>query len=105
MESHVVFLPLCHWTEFFSHGIMNPVSCFMCPLHFSELLYCLCLENGSVLIAHKVIFSSLLIFQDLGAYRIVMGCSQLLIVIICIPGHSELERITLKCTDGQRSSG
>ena len=27
------------------------------------------------------------------------------IMIICIPGHSELERITLKCTDGQRSSG
>ena len=54
---------------------------------------------------NKVIFSSLLIFQDLGAYRIFMGCSQLLIIIICFPGYSELERITLKCTYGQRSSG
>lgn len=52
-----------HWV--FSPSILKPVSCFMHPLHFLEPFYCLCLDNVSVLIFHKLIFFSLLIFQGL----------------------------------------
>ena len=51
----------------FSHGILKPVSCFMCPLHFLAPLYCLCLGNVSMLIVHKVIFFQCVNFPGPGS--------------------------------------
>lgn len=59
-------------------------------LYFLEPFYCLCLENASMVMLHKLIFPSLLIFQDLGACGSVTGCSQFISIIIYLPGSSEL---------------
>lgn len=90
----------------FSHNILKPVSCFMTPLHFLEPLYCLCLENVSTLLFHKLFFFFQFVnFLGSRAYISIMGCSQLLIVMFCFPGYSELEKITLECIDSQGSDG